>query len=130
MGQEDMEKMPKVVYGMEEVRPMDDVCELKCNWADGMHCADPPTQPIQRDKTDVPVEEIRPCCAGACSICSIFCGCPSCFGIAGACTVLICQCKYVYCKLLDCKDEDSKCMALCQCNWFLTAPNKLYECTG
>merc|ERR1712226_124649 len=37
------------------------------------------------------------------------------------------MCKFVNCKLLDCKDEDSRCCALQQCNWFLTAPNKGVE---
>lgn len=112
----------------DSIRAMADVCAIDCSSAEGMHCASSNT--MQRDVTDVPVEELRPCCAGCCNICSLFCGFPSCIGIAGACTLLCCQCKYVCCKLLDCKDEDSRCAACIQLNWFLTAPNKLYECTG
>merc|ERR1712110_117280 len=91
---------------------------------------------MARDVTDVPIEEVRPCCAlwninpPSQQICSMFCGFPSWIGVTGACTLLICQCKYTYCKLLDCKDEDSRCCAMCQLNWYLTAPNKCYECYG
>lgn len=123
----EVSQMPPLKASADVIRPMNDVCELNCNLAEGVHCAEPA---MQRDVTDVPVEEVRPCCGYCCCIYSLFCGCPSCIGITGACTLLICQCKYTYCKLLDCKDEDSRCCAMCQLNWFLTAPNKLYECTG
>lgn len=91
---------------------------------EGSHCM---PVPMQRDVTDVPVEELHPCMACCCGFASLFFGCPSCCGISGQTTCICCMSKYVCCKLLDCKDEDSKCCACCQGNLFLTFPNKCCE---
>lgn len=106
---------------LETMRPMPDFCE-------GGHCAAEQAPPMQRDVTDVPVEEIRPCGGCCCGISGCFCGCPSCIGCVGQCTLLCCLCKFVNCKMLDCKDEDSRCCACYNCSQYLAFPNKLLEC--
>ena len=127
---EDMEcsRMPPLKTSMDEIRPMNDICELDCNVAEGMHCKQSSVMQRVRmfkmfkkkiilrpntmsytitsknfihdspqDVTDVPVEELRVCCAGwsidppSQQICSLFCGFPSCLGVTGACTLLVCQ---------------------------------------
>jgi len=126
-----------MVDDFENLRPLEDICNLgHLPLFEGTHCAATQKPPMQRDVTDVPVEEIRPCCATwtigealipGQAICGLFCGFPSCIGCVGQCTALCCMCKFVNCKMLDCKDEDSKCCACQQCNWFLTLPNKGFE---
>jgi len=118
----------KPMYAIDGLRPLDDICELRCDGVEGTHCAS--TTNMQRDVTDVPVEELRPFFGLCCNICGLFCGFPSCIGMSGSTTCLCEQNKFVCCKLLDCKDEDSRCCACLQCNQYLTAPNKCYECTG
>lgn len=96
-------------------------------WDEGCHCmAD---NVSQRDQTDVPVEELRPCCANCCTIHSFFLGFPSCIGFSGTCKILCCNQKYVCCKFLDCKDDDKRCMAVQVGATYLVLPQTCIECT-
>lgn len=118
---------PQMQATSAQVAPLQDVCQV--SMADGCHQAEGKIE-MTRDVTDVPVEELRPVFATCCSICSLFCGFPSCIGCTGSTACFCLLCKYTYCKLLDCKDEDKRCCACDNCNCYLTYPNKIYECTG
>lgn len=96
-------------------------------WRDGCHCAD---EPMKRDDTDVPVEEIRPCCGACCCIGSLFCGFPSCIGCTYQYTLCCCMSKYACCKCLDCSDEHKKCFNCCVGSCYCVKPNKILEGVG
>jgi hypothetical protein len=101
------------------------------NLKDGCHLADEgegsKSTAMQRDVEDVPVEELRVCCGGCCSMTSLFCGFPSCIGCTCQGTVLVLMGKAACLKCLDCKDEHKKCCTLCVCDEYLVCPNKCCE---
>jgi len=93
---------------------------------EGIHCMANEGED-KRDQTAVKVEDLQPCYGACCLIQSLYCKCPECIGCASDGTVLFCQGRCVSCKMLDCKDEDKRCCALCEMNAFWKIPTEIGE---